>query len=58
MNITIEYRTNYGNSYVYVVDPDTQEAIRWLTGRKTLSPLDIKALERLGFTITESKEGG
>ena len=53
MNITTETRHQWGGAYIYVVDPDTQEALRWLTGRKTLSALDIKALEQLGFTITE-----
>ena len=57
MNITTETRHQWGKTYTYVVDPDIAEALRWLTGRKTLSALDIEALEQLGFTITERDNG-
>lgn len=48
--ITIEKRNVYGNELIYIVS-NHAEAIRRLTGKKTIDQNDIATLEQLGFTI-------
>ena len=48
--ITIEKRNVYGNELIYIVS-NHAEAIRRLTGKKTIDQNDIANLEQLGFTI-------
>ena len=48
--ITIEKRNVYGNELIYIVS-NHAEAIRRLTGKKTIDQNDIATLEKLGFTI-------
>lgn len=52
-NGTIEvYKQNkYGTEFVYIKNPEIAGAISNLTGRKTLTDIDIKYLKRLGFTL-------
>lgn len=55
MNKTIEYYIKhvYGNELRYVKDPEMAQAIRLLTGSKTLMGNHIGALEILGFTFKQ-----
>lgn len=46
--IDLEKRNNYGNDAWYVVSHQA-EPIKDLTGRKTVTPADVRALENLGF---------
>lgn len=43
----------YGVIKNYVKDPELATAITTLTGRKTLTDQDMKALETLGFKFEE-----
>ena len=53
----IEYRTKnvYGNDNRYIVNPDIAQAVRTLTGKKTINTGDIFALSTLGHTFEEVK---
>lgn len=50
-NIKIEARNVYGNQTLYVVS-EHAEAIKQLTGKRTIDKSDIRALESLGFMVT------
>jgi len=43
----------YGVIKNYVKEPELAQAITTLTGRKTLTDQDMKALESLGFTFEQ-----
>ena len=51
-NIQIEIKNIYGNELKYVVDGEQARSLSKLTGRKTLTDLDIRALKELGFTFS------
>jgi hypothetical protein len=53
MTIAIYKKNNYGIVSWYVLDTTQAEAISALTGKKTISNSNMKALEVLGFTFTE-----
>lgn len=48
--VRIEARAVYGCVNLYVVS-EHAEAVRALTGKKTVSHSDMQALEALGFTL-------
>lgn len=48
-----KYRTLDCNDIMDICDPETQEAVRELTGRKTVSHNDLKNLRILGCTIID-----
>ncbi len=52
MNIEIEIKNVYGSELKYVVDSEKALLLSQLTGRKTLTDEDIKALKGLGFTFS------
>lgn len=54
-NKTIKFYRDrvYGVIKNYIKDPELASAITALTGRKTLTEQDMKALETLGFTFEE-----
>jgi hypothetical protein len=52
MNIEINIKNVYGNELKYIVDQDKALLLSQLTGRKTLTDQDIKALKGLGFTFS------
>ena len=56
MEIYITTKNVYGNDLFYVKDKVTARAIRRLTGRKTLSRLDIDNLSLLGVRVRVSEE--
>ena len=43
----------YGQETAYLVDGAAADAVKALTGRKSLTRTDRAALEALGFTFTE-----
>ncbi len=53
MNKRLEYfsRSVYGNFQAYLIECPEANAIRALTGRKTLTQSDIDALTALGFEL-------
>lgn len=53
--MTIEYykKDVYGVTLIYIKDPRIAMTIGMLTGKKTVSKFDIKALTDLGCTFTE-----
>ena len=53
--MTIEYRIRsvYGEDRMYLVDPDMAAAIQRLTGCKTVTLGHKKALESMGFKLTQ-----
>ena len=53
MNINIYKKAVYGITKWYVRDESQAKAISTLTGNKTISDYEMKALEVLGFTFTE-----
>lgn len=50
---TSQYRTFPHNDIMDICDPEIQEAVRELTGRKTVSQNDLKNLRILGCTIID-----
>ena len=56
MEIYITTKNVYGNDLFYVKDKFTARVIRRLTGRKTLSRLDIDNLSLLGVRVRVSEE--
>lgn len=48
--IEVETREHYGTAHIYVTS-DHAAAIAALTGRKTVTASDIKALKALGFSF-------
>jgi len=53
--IQVEIAYQYGTKRVYVVDGNA-DAIRALTGSKTLTELHIKALKALGFEFVVANQ--
>jgi hypothetical protein len=53
MNINIYKKVVYGITKWYVRDESQAKAISTLTGNKTISDYDMRALESLGFMFTE-----
>jgi hypothetical protein len=53
MNINIYKKAVYGITKWYVRDESQAKAISTLTGNKTISDYDMRALESLGFMFTE-----
>jgi len=56
MEIHIITKNVYGNDLFYVKDPNQASVLRRLTGRKTVSRLDIDMLVRLDVKVTVSEE--
>ena len=56
MEIHIITKNVYGNDLFYVKDPNQASVIRRLTGRKTVSRLDIDMLVRLDVKVRVSEE--
>ena len=54
-NLKIRYRIKsiYGEDRLYVVDKNMSKNIQDLTGRKTLSHLDMVALTNMGFIFEQ-----
>ena len=51
--IIIYSKTHYGSVHFYVADEEQAKLISVLTGRKTITLSEIKALNKLGFEIIE-----
>jgi hypothetical protein len=49
--ITLLRKFHYGNAFYYVLDNEKASHIQTLTGKKTVSENDIKALKALGFKL-------
>jgi histone H3/H4 len=56
MEIYITTKNVYGNDLFYVKDPNQASVISQLTGRKTISRLDIDLLARLDVKVRVSEE--
>ena len=56
MEIYITTKNVYGNDLFYVKDPNQASVVRRLTGRKTVSRLDIDMLVRLDIKVRVSEE--
>ena len=56
MEIYITTKNVHGNDLFYVKDPNQASVVRRLTGRKTVSPLDIDMLVRLDVKVRVSEE--
>lgn len=50
--ITFYRRNNFGRNDIYP-HGDLSDAVKTLTGRKTLVSSDVEALQALGFTLQE-----
>lgn len=53
MEIKIYCKDVYGKSCAYVADKEQAEAIKLITGQRTLTGNVMAGLEQLGFTFTE-----
>ena len=51
VNIETQSKTAFGTVRHYVVDPVQADAIKTLTGKKTVNDKDLVALQLLGLTI-------
>lgn len=51
MTIEVERKQVYGNTLTYVKKESVRNSVQKLTGRKTLTDRDIKALKELGFVL-------
>jgi len=51
MNIIVKIKEIYGESRVYVADPEKAKLFAELTNTKTLTLRHIEALGRLGYTF-------
>lgn len=49
--ITLLKKIHYGNAFYYVLDNEKASHIQTLTGKKTVSEDDMKALKALGFKL-------
>jgi|TARA_Y100000296_G_C5019704_1_gene179242 hypothetical protein len=52
MEIEVYTRRDFGTERTYIADPDIKDAIITLTGKKSLTRWDMRALERLGHTFS------
>ena len=50
--IHIVKRNNFGTECLYIADKATAELVSYLTHKKTVNELDIRALRALGLTVT------
>ena len=50
-NIKTQTKTAFGQVRHYIVDPVQADAIKTLTGKKTVNDKDLVALQLLGLTI-------
>tara|TARA_R100000306_G_scaffold47337_1_gene45118 strand:+ start:35 stop:214 length:180 start_codon:yes stop_codon:yes gene_type:complete len=53
MQIGVNVKSVYGSELTYISNPQIQEIIERLTGRKTLTDTDIMSLEALGHEVVE-----
>lgn len=54
--IKVDIKNIYGNEMIYIIS-EHHKAIKALTGKKTISRIDIENLKSLGFrVIVETKE--
>ena len=53
MPVTIETRTVYGNEMIYPIG-EGAEHVQQLTGKKTVSIDDLRALQALGIEVAEA----
>lgn len=53
MKIQYYIKNVYGNTNRYIKDPVLADAIRVLTGQKTVSEAQMKALETLGHSFEQ-----
>tara|TARA_R100000152_G_C6572915_1_gene39569 strand:- start:116 stop:307 length:192 start_codon:yes stop_codon:yes gene_type:complete len=53
-NIKTVTNTAFGKTLHYVVDDNQADAIRTLTGKKTINDNDIVALMQLGLTVNDN----
>ncbi len=53
--LKLNEKSVYGKVLIYVTDFADQATITTLTGRKTLTELDVKALIRLGVDVEVSR---
>ena len=53
MNIKTVTSTAFGKTLHYVLDDNQADAIRTLTGKKTINDNDIVALMQLGLTVND-----
>jgi len=53
-NIKTVTNTAFGKTLHYVVDNNYADAIRQLTGKKTINDKDIVALMQLGLTVNDN----
>ena len=53
MKIEYYHEQKWGNDYIYINDEKTANLIYLLTRRKTVTPSEIKILEKLGFEMTQ-----
>ena len=51
MTIEVERKQVYGNTLTYIKKESVRNSVQKLTGRKTLTDRDIKALKELGFVL-------
>ena len=51
--IKVKIKNVYGNELIYVVS-EHKDTLQKLTGRKTLTENDVKALQDLGFTFQQA----
>jgi hypothetical protein len=51
MEILITTKNVYGKTLIYVVKQEQREAIKTLTKKETIDTYDIRALEKLGFSV-------
>ena len=54
MNIKTVTSTAFGKTLHYVLDDNQADAIRTLTGKKTINDNDIIALMQLGLTVNDN----
>tara|TARA_B000000609_G_scaffold116459_1_gene90729 strand:- start:321 stop:509 length:189 start_codon:yes stop_codon:yes gene_type:complete len=54
MNIKTVTNTAFGKTLHYVLDDNQADAIRTLTGKKTINDNDIIALMQLGLTVNDN----
>ena len=53
-NIKTVTNTAFGKTLHYVVDDNQADAIKTLTGKKTINDNDIVALMQLGLTVNDN----
>lgn len=51
-NIKVTVKSHYGTDHIYITS-EHSEAVTALTGKKTLTENDMRALKALGFHVTQ-----